>query len=263
METVETHTIAKSVRDEISNLTIDDIKIGPDSVSNEDPSGDVSEEIKTEDSDSSPSGDDQKETQNKTDDVSDSSKQTTDQNTTTPESAKAEETSSQDSQEVQVDTENIISTALKDAFGVETLDDLKAELDSRAKLKDDFIRSAVEYYEKNGNLTPFLEATQVDYDKMSAEEVLKHKFSKEHQDLPQRLLDKRFANEMKKYNQDEYAEDEDREIGLEEMEFDAKKAREALKKEQQSFLQPQASQEQSSQNQVDPFEYKPQIVEML
>ena len=56
----------------------------------------------------------------------------------------------------------------------ETLEDFFDEYarmrdSSNAQFKDDYIKNAVEYYNKTGNLTPYLEATSVNYSEMSDE----------------------------------------------------------------------------------------------
>ena len=66
------------------------------------------------------------------------------------------------------------------------------------KFKDDFIKKAVDYYEKYGNLTPFLEATSVDYDAVSDTDLLRMKFDKENSDLSPKARQRLFEKELEK-----------------------------------------------------------------
>ena len=68
----------------------------------------------------------------------------------------------------------------KDLTGgkAETLEDFFEEYkkmrdSSGAQFKDDYIKSAVEYYNKTGSLTPYLEATSVNYGEMSDEQIMR------------------------------------------------------------------------------------------
>jgi hypothetical protein len=104
------------------------------------------------------------------------------------------------------------------------------------KFKDDFIKKAVEYYEMYGTLTPFLEATSIDYDSMSNVELLKLKFDKENSDLSEKAKARLFERELEKYNLDAYDEDE-AEIGSVLLQRDANKLRASFKEEQSKFVQ--------------------------
>ena len=104
------------------------------------------------------------------------------------------------------------------------------------KFKDDFIKKAVEYYEKYGNLTPFLEATSVDYDSVGDTDLLKMKFDKENSDLSPKARQRLFEKELEKYNLDSYDED-DAEVGQALLKRDAAKVRASLKEEQSQFVQ--------------------------
>ena len=44
---------------------------------------------------------------------------------------------------------------------------------SATQFKDDYIKNAVEYYNKTGSLTPYLEATSVNYEEMSDEQIMR------------------------------------------------------------------------------------------
>lgn len=115
------------------------------------------------------------------------------------------------------------------------------------KFKDEFIKKAVDYYEKYGTLQPFLEATQTDYDTVADAELLRMKFDKENSDLPAKTRDKLFQKELEKYNLDSF-EDEDVELGQALLKRDANKLRQQFKEQQQQFLQ---SVQPSEQEQID------------
>ena len=113
------------------------------------------------------------------------------------------------------------------------------------KFKDDFIKKAVEYYEKFGTLTPYLEATQINYDELSDVDVLKLRFNKDNADLSEKARTRLFEKHLEQYNLDSFDEDEI-EIGQALLKRDANKLRQSLKDEQQQFIQsiqPEASQE--------------------
>jgi hypothetical protein len=115
------------------------------------------------------------------------------------------------------------------------------------KFKDDFIKKAVDYYEKYGTLQPFLEATQIDYDTVEDSQLLRMKFDKENSDLPAKTRERLFQKELEKYNLDSYEED-DIELGQALLKRDANKLRQTLKEEQTQFLQSIQPAEQEQQS---------------
>jgi len=121
------------------------------------------------------------------------------------------------------------------------------------KFKDDFIKKAVDYYEKYGNLTPFLEATSVDYDSIGDTDLLKMNFDKENSDLSPKARQRLFEKELERYNLDSYDED-DAEVGQALLKRDAAKIRTSLKEEQSKFvqsIQPNVQEQQVSQEELD------------
>jgi hypothetical protein len=166
--------------------------------------------------------------------------------------ASSEENSQEDggSQEENVGTEEedeevYINTSSDDKTGLEAqteisesdneANDSKSEKQTEYKFKDEFIKKAVEYYEKYQTLQPFLEATQVDYDAVDDVELLRIKFNKENSDLPTKTQERIFQKELEKYNLDSY-EDDDVEMGQALLKRDANKLRQNFKEEQQLFL---------------------------
>jgi hypothetical protein len=126
----------------------------------------------------------------------------------------------------------------EDVAEPEPNDTLEAEKPATTeyKFKDDFIKKAVDYYEKYGTLQPFLEATQSDYDTIEDSQLLRMKFDKENSDLPPKTRERLFQKELEKYNLDSYEED-DIELGQALLKRDANKLRHSLKEEQTQFLQ--------------------------
>lgn len=140
------------------------------------------------------------------------------------------------------DPAEYVKTATNGRFS--SLEELleRAERDApEPQFKDDFIKSAVEYYEKNGSLKPFLEAMQMDYDKMEPMELMRHKLRSEYSDLSETAFNKLFKREViDKYNLDEDSyEEEDVELGKQLLKKDAESLRQQLKSEQSKFLEPE------------------------
>lgn len=104
------------------------------------------------------------------------------------------------------------------------------------EFKDDFIRKAVQFYETYGTLTPYLEATSVDYDQLSDVQVMKLAFDKENADLSDKARERLFAKSLEKYNLDEYDEEE-KEVNEAIFRRDVDKLRTSLKEQQQQFIQ--------------------------
>ena len=122
------------------------------------------------------------------------------------------------------------------AFYPEGVDEDTVEL---AKLlDDDYIKKAVQYYSKNKDLRPYLEAYQYNYDDVGDLELLRLKFERENPELSPKAKDRLFKQEvLKKYyldRPDEY-EDEDKEFGGELLKRDANKLRVQYKQEQKEF----------------------------
>lgn len=126
----------------------------------------------------------------------------------------------------------------------ETLDSLLASLSeekSEPQFKDDYIKKAVEYYEKNGTLLPFLEATKADYDGMSAEELVRHNLRKEYSELSDSAFERLYKQEVinkYKLDEDEFTDDEI-ELGKQLLQRDANRIRTSLVQEREQFLQAQ------------------------
>ena len=105
-------------------------------------------------------------------------------------------------------------------------------------LDDDYIKKAVQYYSKNKDLRPYLEAYQYNYDDVGDLELLRLKFERENPELSPKAKDRLFKQEvLKKYYLDDPDEhdDEDKDFGKELLKRDASKLRGQYKEEQQDF----------------------------
>lgn len=128
---------------------------------------------------------------------------------------------------------------------VETLEDFfdeykKMRDSSSTQFKDDFIKSAVEYYNQTGNLTPYLEATSVNYSEMSDEAVMRRDLEQANPTLSKGAIERLYTREIvDKYSLDEDKFDEDEvELGKELLAADASKLRDKYVDEQKNFTQP-------------------------
>lgn len=126
------------------------------------------------------------------------------------------------------------------------------------QFKDDFIKKAVDYYEKYGTLQPYLEATSSNYDEMSDLDVLKMRFDEENSDLSERAKTKLFEKEVERYNLEAFDE-EDLEVGQALLKRDANKVRSILKEKQQQFIQ--SVQPSAAQNEISQEEFDAQVQE--
>ena len=127
----------------------------------------------------------------------------------------------------------------------ETLEDFFDEYkrmrdSSDAQFKDDFIKNAVEYYNKTGNLTPYLEATSVNYSEMSDELVMRRDLEQANPTLSKGAIERLYTREIvNKYSLDEDSFDEDEvELGKELLAADASKLRDKYVDEQKNFTEP-------------------------
>lgn len=163
------------------------------------------------------------------------------------ESSKDEETSDEDKigkpdelfsqlDEISKDLSNGKAETLEDFF-----EEYKRMRDSSsAQFKDDYIKNAVEYYNKTGNLTPYLEATSVNYSEMSDEQVMRRDLEQANPTLSKKAIERLYTRDIvDKYSLDEDKFDEDEvELGKELLSADAAKLRDKYVDEQKNFTQP-------------------------
>lgn len=107
---------------------------------------------------------------------------------------------------------------------------------------DEFAVGMVDYYQKEGNVTPYLEVKTVDYSKMTSEQLLEMQLKKENPGMSETALKFKLRKELEqKYylNRDDFDEDSDEAVyGQEQMRLDADKIRKQLIEEQEKFKVP-------------------------
>ena len=114
---------------------------------------------------------------------------------------------------------------------------------SGAQFKDDFIKDAVEYYNKTGTLTPYLEATSVNYEEMSDEKIMRRELERANPTLSAKAIERLYNRDVvSKYSLDvDKYDEEEVELGKELLKADASKLREKYVDEQKKFTQPEVA----------------------
>lgn len=123
-------------------------------------------------------------------------------------------------------------------------------------LKDDFIKGVVDYYEKTGDLTPYLQAKLVDFNGMSDEEIMRRNLREQYPDVSDKAFDRLFKQQIVdkyKLDADEWGE-EDSDLGRELLKVEAAKARQKYIEWQQGFRAPEPVQSQEAQQQQSDVE---------
>lgn len=114
--------------------------------------------------------------------------------------------------------------------------------------KDDFIKGVVEFYEKTGDITPYLQAKTMDFGSMSDEEIMRRELREQYSELSDKAFDKLFKQEVLdkyKLDEDEWGEDE-AELGRELLKVQASKARQKYLDWQKNFTAPEPAQVQDN-----------------
>jgi hypothetical protein len=111
---------------------------------------------------------------------------------------------------------------------------------SDTQFKDDYIKNAVEYYNKTGSLTPYLEATSVNYGEMSDEQIMRRELEQANPTLSAKAIERLYSRDIvNKYSLDEDKYDmEEVELGKELLKADATKLRDKFVDEQKNFTEP-------------------------
>lgn len=132
----------------------------------------------------------------------------------------------------------------------ELFEEYKSLRDSeKTTFKDDFIKDAVEFYNKTGSLTPYLEATSLNFEEMSDEKIMRHNLKNQNPTLSDRAIERLYLRDIiNKYSLDADRFDEDEvELGKELLKADADKLRKTLVDEQKNFIQPESKPEDNSE----------------
>ena len=112
---------------------------------------------------------------------------------------------------------------------------------SSTQYKDNYIKNAVEYYNKTGSLTPYLEATSVNYGEMSDEKIMRRELEQANPTLSAKAIERLYTRDIvNKYSLDEDKYDmEEVELGKELLKADATKLRDKFVDEQKNFTEPE------------------------
>ena len=119
------------------------------------------------------------------------------------------------------------------------------------EFKDDFIKGVVEFYEKTGDLAPYLQAKTVDFTNMPDEEILRRNLREEYSDLSDKAFERLYKQQVTdkfKLDADEWGE-EDSELGRELLKVEASKLRSQYLDWQKNFAapEPQVSYDQTAE----------------
>lgn len=109
------------------------------------------------------------------------------------------------------------------------------------KFKDDFIKDLVDYYEKTGDITPYLQAKTVDFTKIPDEEIMRRNLKEQYSDLSEKAFDRLYKQQVLdkfKLDADEWGED-DSDLGRELLKSEAAKLREQYIDWQNKFKAPE------------------------
>lgn len=126
---------------------------------------------------------------------------------------------------------------------------INKEPEQPKSLKDEYIQGLVDYYEKTGDIKPYVDAMSKNYDEMSAEQILRENMRENYPKLSDAQFEKLFQKEItNKYNinSDEF-EEEEVELGRALLENDAEKIRNDFKERQAKFAAPEAQPQEDPQ----------------
>jgi hypothetical protein len=107
--------------------------------------------------------------------------------------------------------------------------------------KDDFIKGVVEFYEKTGDITPYLQAKLVDFNGMSDEEVMRRNLREQYPDVSEKAFERLYKQQIVdkfKLDSEEWGE-EDSDLGRELLKAEATKARQKYIEWQNGFMAPE------------------------
>lgn len=117
--------------------------------------------------------------------------------------------------------------------------------------KDDFIKGAVEYYEKTGDLTPYLQAKTVDFSKLDDASIMRRSLREQYPDVSDKAFDRLYHQQVvEKYKLDaeQWGED-DSELGKELLRSEADKLRSKYVEWQKGFVAPEPQLDQDAEEQ--------------
>lgn len=128
----------------------------------------------------------------------------------------------------------------------------KADPAPTPSFKDDFIKGVVEYYEKTGDLTPYLQAKLVDFQGMSDEEIMRRDLREAYPEVSDKAFEKLYKQQVIdkfKLDADTYEED-DIELGKELLKSEAAKIRAKYQEWQKGFQAPEPEPDNSAEEEA-------------
>lgn len=147
-----------------------------------------------------------------------------------------------------------INSYVKEKAGYNSFDDMVSELgklrdsaNQSQSMKDDFIKGVVDYYNKTGDVTPYLEAKLVNYEKLSNEEILKKSLKEQYPTISDRALQALYQEQVVerfKLDPDRF-DDLQVEVGTELLAAEAARLRSQYVERQNQFRAPEPVQGQN------------------
>ncbi len=109
------------------------------------------------------------------------------------------------------------------------------------KFKDDYIKAVVDYYDKTGDFTPYIEAKSIDYTKLTDEEIMKRDLKTQYPTLSDKAFDVLYKEQVAdKYKLDSELHGADAtEVGREFLKVEAEAKRKKLIEAQEAFKAPE------------------------
>lgn len=128
---------------------------------------------------------------------------------------------------------------------VETVADPVSKESSEYKFKDDFIKGVVDFYEKTGDISAYLQAKLTDFNQMSDEEIMRRSLKEQYPDVSEKAFERLYQQQVSdKYKLDEDVYDEDDVmLGRELLKGEANKARQKYMDWQKNFSAPEPKSE--------------------
>lgn len=131
----------------------------------------------------------------------------------------------------------------------------------RYDFKDEFIKGVVDFYEKTGDITPYLQAKLTDFNGMTDEDLMRRELREQYPDVSDKAFDKLYKQQVvdKFKLDDEQWEEDDVELGRELLKFEASKIRSKLVEWQKGFTAPEPKPDNRAeefQNTLQEFEQK-------
>lgn len=158
---------------------------------------------------------------------------------TNNEQATAPETAQVDTTEK---TEPAVDTVITEAPKAEEKQDVTNKVDPPAyNFKDEFIKGVVDFYEKTGDITPYLQAKLTDFNGMTDEDLMRRELREQYPDVSDKAFEKLYKQQVvDKFKLDnEQWDEDDVELGRELLKSEASKIRTKLVDWQKGFTAPE------------------------